>query len=434
MPRTACISMPEGSRYLYMRKPYVNLCGKNFCAAALLAIFEAKTTSRLYHFKVKVPWFEMPFSEMRDWMFGMYSMRSIQDSVKFLCAKGWLQVRGTGLCNANEYLLDYKKLSILVKDVAFRDDPEDEVVDDSEEPEANDSRWQNCQRDDGRIANETMAELPTTTLLLNPSSLETHLDNSSKQIIPFKDKNAEVFSPPQAPTAPEEIYCDLDEITVDNIAEIFYSEWEVRFGKPRIVFGKEHQCLVDWGVSVKTVGNLRKELNEYAGKPSVSEFLKLRKTGSPGKNRMGQGNAQRGPGSSFSGGVRVSGGYGKKNGYRPSKPQIPPPEALEWNEKVPSAQWRQWDGAVVEQMTEKLGTPEFVADYAVWMQKCVELGKAGEAGSLQSCLKQWVGIVNGNKDWLCKPNGTKPKAGNSRELSNQAMCNSLMEKLGKEQE
>lgn len=115
MARIDFVKHRPGSRYLRIHEDYLTILDGDFCAAALLAVFEFWSGCEWNRIckrgGVEQPWIELTVAELYTEVMGMYSMRSIQEGIKVLQDRNLLVVeRGSG-GNVNRYLLNLKLLN-----------------------------------------------------------------------------------------------------------------------------------------------------------------------------------------------------------------------------------------------------------------------------------------------------------------------------------
>ena len=91
MPRSSCISHPSLDFFLPIRRSYVVLCDGDFCAAGLIATFEYFTNG--LKDTGHEPWIHKTHQALSEQMVELYSISSIQKSLKMLEAAGIITVR-----------------------------------------------------------------------------------------------------------------------------------------------------------------------------------------------------------------------------------------------------------------------------------------------------------------------------------------------------
>lgn len=116
MERVSCIKHRDKSSFLKVHEDYLDLLGRDFCAAVVLAVFEYWTNNEIAKMTKEGrfgedPWFEASIPELYTEMLGMYSQKSIQEAVKVIEGTKFLSVSRPGRGQLNKYLVNSKELN-----------------------------------------------------------------------------------------------------------------------------------------------------------------------------------------------------------------------------------------------------------------------------------------------------------------------------------
>lgn len=133
--------IPHKGSYLRIHEDYLKLMGGNFCEAAVLDVIEYWTGIEWANAnksgEFRLPWVEAPLPKIHTEMYGMYSLRSIQEALKRVESAGFITVDRSHGGSSNKYLLNVGSLTWALTHSGPQEVGEDLGWKDLFEPKAN---------------------------------------------------------------------------------------------------------------------------------------------------------------------------------------------------------------------------------------------------------------------------------------------------------
>lgn len=412
-PRSSCIEHPKRSRYITIWDHYLHLFDQSYPAAALLASLELLCNWEMDKLPDEEsdanPWFIADMAEVSRSMLGMYSSRTIQESMKRIVDSGLVIVDRRRLGKPNRYLFRYERVQLALRKRWIFDG--NFAVEEWVEKDALDGSYDGST--DGNFADGSSAH----TFITNEEEKE-------KEIIQQKPSLPEPLSKPQGDSCPSlesdrtHLYEDRDSerfenISLENLIEwlyIMFAEMKLRPPSPP---STKHQRAMVGRISDKGKEKVVQEIADWfeAGNKSLDKLISS--WGSSFSQRREAGMGAHSGGRSI---VGRSGGYSgqacpssfkEQRQYSAEKPE-PPLEAKMWNERVGSRKWEFWGVSLHQALQERLVDSDFVKCYERMLDKCAAIAevnhKRGEHVTFTWLLKDdnWIRLINGQYDYALK--------------------------------
>jgi hypothetical protein len=434
----------DNSRFLTIRLEVLQLFDYDQSvakvASVLIRLHNITAEKNAAEEKRREPWFSMSHNKIRAWCLGMISVRSVNDAIKTIAAKGVLTVReGDGLYGTSSYLLNVHKLNKMLQDL-----PEDTTIPDPDKcPErrkgwvAREAKNNLCKIAEVAEAEQfsKFAEVVSKSAEVNlskfadytRSSLQDLTQDLSTPIVPIPE------NPPETPTAepttePSEIICEDLQKTVDTISDWMHNQIHSMGLRPPTAPASRKNSL--------KLESCRESLGEVRFSQKLAEFIE---SGGRSYDKFAASlNAPRvssyEPRHSSPVSRPAFAGRREVSQHPPNQPsafvgQIPP-HAKEWNERVPGSAWKVWDAKLEAALRGCLANQDFVKHWPEVLTKCAAIDAKGNTVSFGWLIEKggWVNVVNGERDFLLREE-KKAAAPASNASRARAACESVIARI-----